>query len=255
MLKDNLGLDKSPLKKGIAQPEKLKLELKDTQGNKHKRFFPEKDELKWDDSKWISDANKWRNQVLRRVFKHDKEFKGRGIRPKWGMREATSLKAEVKKKIEEVGNRRLSSVEWEEVTVAHNKRYSGSKVMAGERLIGGELNRTTQDIEKRTPVGIKALFERSKALKAFLSDLVGETDTGNDVTGGSRDVEIKGDEIPQDEMDLDDETEDDTPTKKQRKGERHSEDVDPTLEDPSDAEDEGQRPAGTQNGARLVSCA
>jgi hypothetical protein len=257
-LKDNPNLDKSPFKKGTAEPEKLKLTLKDTKGNLHKRFFPEKDKEKWDDSKWISDANRWRNQVLRRIMRHDPTFKGRGIRPKWGMREAISLKAEVQKKVKEVGNRRLTGQEWEEVTQAHNKRFAGSKVFAGERLMGGQINKSSQDIEKRTAVAIRALFERNHELKTFFNDLIVETVVKHDVAGGSGDVKMKAEVSSEDQIDLarliDDETDDESPTKKGT-DDQHGGEIDLKLEEPSDDEDEDQRPASTQNGARCIACA
>jgi hypothetical protein len=268
--KDNPTLDKSPLKKGIVEPEKLKLNLWDTKGNLHKRFFPEKDEENWNDAHWISEANKWRNQVLRRMMKHDPTFFARGIRPKWGMRETNSLKAEIKEKVREVGNRRLTGQEWEEVTEAHNKIFAGTTLRAGERLIGGDTSKSTQDISKRTPVAIKALFERNNALRAFYRELVVETEikiveegAGNNggekgLVEGLGDIESSG-ELPKDEMDLDglsdEETDKQSPSKKTDKGNRHGGEHDARLEDSSDDEDDNQRPASTQNGARLIACA
>ncbi len=148
----------------------------DTKGNLHIRFFPDKDENKWEESTWISDANKWRNQVLRRMMKHDPNFATRGIRPKWGMRETTSLKAEVERKVKEVGGRRLTGQEWDEVTAAHNEKFDGDVLRAGESLINGQVSKSAQKISKRTPLAIRSLFDRSLALKTFLDDLLVETE-------------------------------------------------------------------------------
>ena len=236
MSKDNPTLDKSPLKKGFVEVEKLKLNLWDTKGNLHKRFFPEKDEQNWNDAHWISEANRWRNQVLRRMMKHDPTFFARGIRPKWGMRETNSLKAEIKEKVREVGNRRLTGKEWEEVTEAHNKIFAETTLRAGERLIGGDTSKSAQVISKRTPIAIKALFERNNALKTFYRELVVETEfefieDGASNNGGeqgladdSGDIR-RSDELFKCEMDLDrlsdEETGKQPSSKKMDQGDRH----------------------------------
>jgi hypothetical protein len=262
LFKDNPDLDKAPLKRGVPEPEKLVLKLKDTKGNWHKRFFPEKDEEKWDDAKWISECNKWRNQVLRRLMKRDPTWSARGIRPKWGMREAMALKAEVKKKVNDVGNRKLTGQEWQDVTDAHNKRCATDKLRAGERLLGGDLNKSDQDIGPRTTTSIKSLFDRNVELKTWFRDLIVETDEAGDgdnngVVDGIEDVEVKrkaqedGDER---ESEAETESEEANPTKK-RKTHHHAGEIDPRLEDPSDDEDEGRRQASNQTGAGLIACA
>ena len=261
MSKDNPTLDKTPLKRGVPQPEKLTLTLKDTKGNIHKRFFPEKDEEKWDDPKWISECNKWRNQVLRRLLKRDPTWSARGIRPKWGMRETIALKSEVKKKVKEVGSRKLTGQEWQEVTDAHNKRFATEKLRPGERLLGGDLNKTVQEIGQRTTISIKSLFERNKELKTFFNGLIVETTDlndgeNNDVMGGFEDVEMSGSAQGNDEDDRDSEadTEEESPSKTQMTG-SHGGEIDARLEDPSDDDDEGRRPASNQTGALIIECA
>ena len=264
-LKDNPEIKanyKIPCKKGKIEPSKLDLTLKDTAGNLHKRFFPEKDEQKWEDPKWISECNKWRNQVLRRLFKHDDTFEGRGSRPKWGMREATSLKYAIKAKVETTNNRRLTKSEWEEIAREHNKKFGGTKVQEGERLLGGELAKTTQGIEKRTVTAIRALFERNIGLKAWFKNLVGEMQSAEGAASGLQDIEMKDVETSDHsdgEMDAEGETESEaeekSPVKKKRKLDCHGGYIDPKLEEPSDDEDEGRRPASNQTGARLIACA
>jgi hypothetical protein len=177
------------------------------------------------------------------------------------MRETASLKYVVKAKVEAAGNRRLTNGEWEEVVQEHNKKCGGTKVQEGERLLGGELAKTTQGIEKRTMTAIRALFERNDDLKTWLKGLVGDPESGEDAAGGLQDIKMKDDKmaaLSDDEMDAeratDKEAEDEPPMKK-RKLDRNGGNIDPKLEGPSDDEDEGQRPASNQTGAHLIAYA
>lgn len=249
--RDNPGLSRTPFRKGKAEPEKLKLTLIDTKGNIHKRFFADKDTMDWDDPVMVGNANKWRNQVMRRVFKRDHTFKSRTIRAKWGVRETGTLKSEVENKVKAVGGRRLTGAEWKVLADEHNARFAGTKVLKGERLLGGQVAKVEEVIDKRTIVAIKALFGRNADLKQFLSDLVGENVVeSGDEAGIGGGVDAKGvDEGADDE----DETEEDeaSPTKKRKVD--HGGVIDPRLEDPSDDEDDGQRPASNPVGGALVS--
>jgi hypothetical protein len=214
--------------------------------------------MDWHDAKMISEANKWRNQVLRRMLKRDGTFKGRTIRAKWGMRETLSLKSAIKNKVEAVGGRRLTGAEWTEVQDGHNERFAGTKISRGERLLGGQPAKTDETIEKRTVIAIKALFDRNADLKAFMNDLVGETAENDDNAGAVGEAAAKGEEAGEevlsgDDIEDEDETEDeDEPPTKKRKLNIGGV-IDPKLEEPSDDEDEGQRPASNPVGGVLVS--
>ena len=218
--------------------------------------------MNWNDGAMISEANKWRNQVLRRMLKRDNDFKGRTIRAKWGMRETAALKSSLKNKVEETGGRRLTGAEWVEVQEEHNERFSGTKVFKGERLLGGQTAKTEETIERRTVVAIKALFDRNADLAAFMKDLFGETadNDDNDAAGAAGDVAVEGGEMAEegfsgdemeDEDDDKDEDEDEAPSKKRKRG--HGGAIDPKLEEHSDDEDEGRRPASNPVGGVLVS--
>lgn len=269
LMSDNPDLEITPFKKNRVEPTKLKLKLKDTKGNIHNRFFPDKDEMKWNDPKWISEANKWRNQVIRRMLKHDPQYTNRSIRVKWGVREATALMSELQNKIEEVGNHRLTRAEWQALTEEHNRRFASMKIKVGDELVGGQRAKSTQHIGARTVVAIKALFERNEVLKAFYNKTLADTDSGKgaakvaDIAATfSGDVDIDEEEMfwkSEDGMELDDEDEGEDESEEgsaeKSRGDRHGGVIEPRLEEPSDDEDEGQRPASTQNGARLFSCA
>ena len=257
MRRDNPGLDPTPFKKNVRQPEKMEVQLIDIKGNIHRRFFPGKDEEKWDDQAWISAANNWRNQTLRRMLKHDQGYYARGIRPNWGMREARSLQFDVAEKVKNVGYRRLTTLEWEEITKIHNERFAGTKIRTGERLANGKVIKTGVEIKARTLVAVKALFDRNEDMKAFYRGLTGYSDNNvaeshgverDGVVSGAEDVEMRdgGDASPEEGKE-DESTSD-------KESEIYGGDIDPRLEDPSDDEEDGQRPASTQNGAQLIAC-
>jgi hypothetical protein len=221
----NANLDQSKAQRGNVEPKKLVLRFKDVKGNIHEHSFPGRAAQKWDDDLWIASLNKWRYQTFNRKFKYDPSVKHRP-RGKWTMAEKEYLKQQLKKRIEESGNR-LAGNDWKEIAKLHNERFSGTKVKKGEKLLKGEAAKD-YTITDRSALAIRAAYDKMHDIVQFVEDLVAEytDDEGDEEEGGDK-MEGIIEEKPGGQLD------------------HH-------LEDPSDDEDDGRRPASNTTGAILV---
>jgi hypothetical protein len=202
------------------------LRFKDTLGNFHEHKFPGHAEEKWDDDAWVASLNKWRYQTISRKFKYDPSIV-RGHRGKWTMAEKVFLKDQLQKKVEQNGDRLLVE-DWKDVAKAHKEKFVGTVVKKGEELLHGTAVRD-YTITERTHVAIRAAFEKMQDLTEMVAEMVAEyTD------------DESGDE-PEDDVVMTNAIE-----------EEHGGELEHHLEDPSDDEDDGQRPASNQTGAILV---
>jgi hypothetical protein len=222
---ENVNLDQSKAQRGKIEPKKLVLRFKDVKGNIHEHSFPGRAAKKWNDDQWIASLNKWRYQTFNRKFKYDPSVKHRP-RGKWTMAEKEYLKQQLEKKIEESGNRLIGN-DWKEIANLHNARFSGTKVKKGEKLLKGEAAKD-YTITDRSALAIRAAYDKMPDLVQFVEDLVAE------YTDDEGEEEENGDKM---EGIIE---------------ENHGGQLDHHLEDPSDDEDDGRRPASNTTGAILV---
>ncbi|KAE9369348.1 hypothetical protein N431DRAFT_510926 [Stipitochalara longipes BDJ] len=223
LLSENQSIDRTKAVPHKPEPEKLSIRFKDIKGNIHEHDFPDRNAKKWDNEDWISALNKWRYQTFSRKFKYDPSIK-RGRRGKWTMAERNFLKEQVIKKIEEHGDRLLGE-DWKEVAKAHNERFAGTIVKKGEKLLKGVAVKD-YTITERSAIAIRATFDKDEDLKQMMEDMVAEyTDDEGEVEGEPMEGLLK---------------------------EEHGGELDHHLEDPSDDENDGRRPASNHTGAILL---
>lgn len=160
--KDNTHIPRKPVIKGRVEKEKLEFEVIDTNGNYHERFFHKVDEAKWNDAHWISDANKWRSQAIRRLFKNDPGFQVNEFREKWTAEEVEYLKSSILEKVTEVG-RELTGNDWKELTRMHNMRFFGGS----ERMRGPHANKGG-----RSAIGLRTKYKRFPELAAKVAKVI-----------------------------------------------------------------------------------
>jgi hypothetical protein len=170
--------------------------------------------------------NKWRYQTLSRKFKYDPTIK-RGHRGKWSMKEKVFLQGEILKRVEKNGDRLLGE-DWKAVAKAHSERFAGTIVKKGEQLLKGVAVKD-YTITTRSQLAIRAAFDKMPDLVEMVDELVAQytDDDGTDEEEGE----------PMEGVIIED---------------KHGDELDHHLEDPSDDEDDGQRPASNQTGAILV---
>jgi hypothetical protein len=75
---------------------------------------------------------------MNRKFRRDPAVKRglKGSRGKWSMVEKQFLKNQIKKRVEETGNRLLGK-DWKTIAKNHNERFAGKVVKKGEQLLSG----------------------------------------------------------------------------------------------------------------------
>lgn len=257
----------------VGKPEKnrLKLKMKCTKGKVYTWRYPGRLTIDWNKKADIEAANKWRKQAIdRRLSKAgDPESRKRESRPQWSEKEMFNVQGLVKTRIQKV-KRRLRDDDWVEITKKHNERYAGTEVQIGERLAPslsaqgklskGGVNKTVHKIVERSTQAIyNQATGRWPDMKQMIADeyakIGAESEGGGELIGldsmdvdGSAGEERDGDNLSEDMADeglVDEDGEDES------EGE-HGGVFGPPLEDPSDDEKDGMRPASTQNGARLV---
>lgn len=142
------------------------------------------------------------------------------------MAEKAYLKQQLEKTIEVSGSR-LTGNDWKEIAKLHNARFSGTKVKKGEKLLKGDAAKD-YTITDRSALAIRAAYDKMPDLVQFVEDLVAEytEDEGEEEEGGDKMEGI---------------------IEKEHGGEMFH-----YLEDPSDDEDDGRRPASNTTGAILV---
>lgn len=115
--------------------------------------------------------------------------------------------------------------DWRIIAKNHKRRFAGKTVKKGEQLLSGVASRDYR-IGERTALGIRAAFDKMKDLKNMVDEIVAEF-TEDESSDGEEDGEVVI--------------------------HKHGGDLDHHLEDPSDDEDDGRRPASNPTGAILVS--
>jgi hypothetical protein len=225
LLSDNLNLDRGKAEAGKVELKKMVVRFKDVKGNVHEHAFPGRADKKWDNDGWIASLNKWRYQTLSRKFKYDPTIK-RGHRGKWTMQEKVFIQGEILKRVEKNGDR-LVGEDWKAVAEGHNERFAGTVVKKGEQLLKGVAVKD-YTITTRSQLAIRAAFDKMPDLVQMVDELIAQytDDDGTDEEGEPMEgVIIEG---------------------------KYGGELDHHLEDPSDDEDDGQRPASNQTGAILV---
>jgi hypothetical protein len=170
---DNKHIPRKPVLKGKVEPEKLRFEAIDSDGNIHERFFHKINEEKWNDGQWISDANKWRSQAIRRLFKADPHFKAKDIREKWTDEEIGYFKSNILSMAKK-NHRQLVAKDWKQMVEMHNRKFFGCKAGAG----GTPSNRVHG---LRTATGLRTKYKRFPDLIAQVTQLIASPseDTGD----------------------------------------------------------------------------
>ncbi len=159
-------------------------------------------------------------------FKKDPSFVR--INPKhanWIKAEIDFLSAELHSRIEE-NKSRLGYDEFMKIAAAHNSKFSGTKIAKGDILASGKNAKSAQIIRERSASAIRAMVDKNRDLKDLVKQLVDQY--GPHESDSSSDTDLDSD------SNMDDETSNDG---------KHGGDIDHHLEDPSDDEDEGRRPA------------
>jgi hypothetical protein len=180
---DNTHIPRKPVVKGKVDKNKLVFEVVDTNGNYHERFFHRFDEQRWGNTRWVSDANKWRSQTIRRLFKYDPDFKTNEVREKWSQEEVSFFKANVLNKVKKLG-RSLIADDWKELADMHNKQFSGIHGLMGETQTGRH--------GLRTATGLRTKYKRFPEVVEEVAELVAEA-TGS-IEDDSDERKIKAEE-------------------------------------------------------------
>jgi len=249
LLEDNKSLDRTKAVKGVRDQSKTVIKFRDTNGNIHEHRFSGHTAKKWDNEAWITKLNKWRYQTIDRKFKRDPHCQKKGSRGRWSVAEKQFLKEQLKKRAEETGNRMFRE-DWRIIANNHKQRFAGKTVKKGEQLLSGVASRD-YTIGERTALGIRAAFSKMKDLKDMVDEIVAEFTDDESSDGELMEGVVKGTENKQDSMNIDDEKDEEDEDEKVTC--KHRGDLDHHLEDPSDDEDDGQRPASNPTGAILVS--
>lgn len=158
----------------------MRFEVKDSNGDFHERFFHRINEHKWHDTHWVSDANKWRSQAIRRLFKADPEFKTNEIREKWTEEETSYFKFNVLAMVKK-NQRQMVAKDWKELADQHNLQFFGSGVTAA-----GVPSNKAHGL--RTATGMRTKYKRFPDLIAQVTEVV------TSLQGGIDDVMIKFEE-------------------------------------------------------------
>lgn len=133
-LKDNQALDRTKVKLGVPENEKLLLRLVTTKGNTNEYLFPGKiPDSAWNDPAFIAHVNDWREQVLRRAWLN--------MSPRWTKRQHDFLCRGIKKhmvKTKMKTGMKLSADDWRAIAQQQNEMFKGKRVRVGEKLMNGK---------------------------------------------------------------------------------------------------------------------
>ncbi|CAG8954966.1 hypothetical protein HYFRA_00008655 [Hymenoscyphus fraxineus] len=262
LMNQNTHLDQSRANVGKPEPTKLRIKFKDTQGNLAIHKYPRRQEAKWDDPAWVSNLNKWRSQTFRRTFRLDPAFVKNETRTKWTIGEFEWFKRLLKKRAKTTRTK-MSLADFKKIARKHNRRWEGETIRVGEALHKGKGNvvKKAQTIPARTATALQAMYLRDpNLLNAVYSYIPGHFVRDED---GEYELDVDGGDVAQAKMkegpngqgddedsnmaDVggDSETSDETSdSDNYNEGE-----TDAHLEDSSDDEMDGMRPASNQTGA------
>jgi hypothetical protein len=167
------------------------LSLKDSEGNIHERFFPGAHEDKWDDSKWISEGNKWRSQTLRRLFKVDPDYRANPNKRKWTETELNHLKAQILSRVR-LTRRRLTGQDWKIIAEEHNQKFAGTATEMGKKHLDTGISTSSQTAGKRTVSALHAVYRRLPELIDQINDLIENNSDSQERVRGERGDEENG---------------------------------------------------------------
>jgi len=203
--------------------------------------------MDWNSKKDVAHLNTWRNQIIKRKLdENDGTSRNTEYRPHWSEKEKVSVETLVRDRIRKK-RRQLVSADWITIAEKHNARFRGKTIHVGEWLPGaitnkgkfaeGRVLKKAHVLNDRTPNAIRSQTTRwpdtADMIQEELRKLgIAETEESekiDDSKGESEEVEEEGE------------------------GEDSGDDSDLGLDDPSDDEDDGRRPASTQTGGRLIS--
>lgn len=266
----NTHLDQTRVNKGQPENYKLKIKFKDTEGNIAIHQYPDRDANKWDDNVWITDVNKWRSQTFRRTFRLDPAFVKNPTRTKWTVAEFNFFKHLLKKRVKTTGAK-MNLDDFKKISRKHNRRWQGETVRVGEQLLKGTVVKKAQVNGGRSPTALQAVYLRDPDLVNLVQsyipyDSFSDDNMEVDADGGNQPKSntentfedegyaeeptaaeekmggVDGGEIS-DETDTDDD---------EKKGYYHGGEINANLEEPSEDEYDGMRPASNPTGGVLV---
>jgi len=204
--------------------------------------------IDWNSKKDVAHLNTWRNQIIKRKLDNETTRKrDEGYRPHWSEKEKAVLSSLVRDQIRKKG-RQLSPDDWVKIAEKHNERFRGVRVHVGEKLPGtmnskgrladSKVLKKTHVLGNRTCSAIKTQFGRWPDLVAMVKEELGKLGI------------VQVERADEDEAS---ECEDDEDEEEEGSDVDSENELDLGLEDPSDDEDDGRRPASTQTGARIIS--
>jgi len=221
---------------GKPDDSKLRFKLKMVRGGYTKAFrFEGRKNPDWNNKEWVDGLKKWRIKTLKRYYTIEDaapKVRKTGPRVRWSYAELEYLRMQIRKRVRSTGTA-LSGKDWKKLTEQHNERFQGKLVRIGEKLASGKIAVSEQVIERRSQPAITALYGKYDDLRRIV-----EKEIKAYGTEGSDDTDSSSDTDTFDESDESDEEE--------------SGAMDYNLEDRSDDEDEGRRPAAQHVGGVLV---
>ncbi len=226
--------------------------LKDTKGEVVKYHYTRRKEMDWSSKKDVAHLNTWRNQIIKRKLNKNDDGTARPTehRPHWSEKEKISVEYLIRDRIRKK-RRQLEGSDWISIAERHNARFRGVMVHVGEKLPGALTNkgkladskvlRKAHVLADRTATAIRSQANRWPETVQMVEEefrklgiVKSENDGLEDSLGGDEDFEGEREGEEGEE------------------GEDSGDEIDSGLEDPSDDEDEGRRPASTQTGARPI---
>jgi hypothetical protein len=240
--------------------------------------------MDWNDKKCIANIHKWRKQIIDRRLGAAASAAPKTTRPHWTEREQGSIHSLMKARMEEKGEK-LILKDFVGISKEHNENHVGKEIRIGEKTPAGynsqgkwskgSIVKERHTLGPRTANAVYAQAIRWPETKGMIKQSQGKANSGvgNDASAGQALLpdELEGDEVDKEDYtqepldqesvagDMDNElyhssTSDGEDEDEDTVGHQcHGGDFDPHLDESSDDEDEGQRPASNQTGALCVS--
>lgn len=258
---------KSPYKLGVPQKSSLKLKLRATDNKVYPYVYVHRGTMNWNSKDHIAKAHKWRKQVLDRTLN---KYRGEGqdpnkkTRPHWTEREQASVEGYIRRQIR-LKRARLTSHDWQTISDNHNAAFVGKQIRIGERTPTGKNNKggmtkagrvkTAHTLPPRTVNAIYSQAQRWPCTKQLIADEYALLQiTVDEATEAEEAKKIRNGNQggpggnSSSTADSDEEDDDDDDEELNVIGSP----IYSGLEDSSDDEEEGQRPASNQTGALLI---
>lgn len=231
--------------------------------------------MEWANADMVSKLNKWRAQFLARTI--GKKDAAKPARPRWTQAEMLLLKQLIEKKIRKVKGV-LGKTEWTSITKKFNKAFKGTTAKKGEKVpdtlnakktvVSGGTLKKDHVVTERSVTSIKNQSgkwpEVVAMMKAELEKLVGESSGDEEGGSGEKSGIKKGGkakegvkDVPSDVTDAVDSDSDgaegeDSSSEEDEADFGNGGEIEHGLEDDSDDDIDGQRPAGNTTGGILI---